>query len=133
MIKANLPFEPGVPWWDFVETYENLPTTATKDGAFKSVEAHSSYLPGGVTVSSTITPIHEIGRIVIDAQDKKYVRPDLISAIVGWGWEYLLRGKTQIVFRKTLPLKDGASTIARAFPLVLEKLGVESNQDWGNK
>lgn len=133
MIKANLPFSPETPWWDFVVTYGNLPTKATKDGAVKSVDAHSTYLPGGVTISSTFTSTHEVGRIVIEAKDEKYIRSDLITAIVGWGWEHLLRGKTHIVFRKALPLEGGKSTMAKAFPLLLDKLGVEPSQDWGNK
>lgn len=128
---ARLPFDPKDPWYSFVQAYQALPTKSGLNGKVKMIEAHSSYLPAGVKISSTFSDTLEVGRVSIDVDDKKYLRPDLITALAGWEWELLIQGTTRLVFRKSLKLVDGESTMPSALTLILEKLGVEPNQDWG--
>lgn len=128
---ARLPFGPGDPWYAFVQAYKSLPVKSGPNGKTKSLKAHSTYLPGGVKISSTFSTTHEVGRMTIDLDDRKVLRDDLIAALAGWGWEFLRLGNEAFVFRKAIGLLEGESTLPSAMTLILEKLGVEPNQDWG--
>ena len=128
---ARLPFGPSDPWYTFVQAYKALPVKPGPYGKTKSLKAHSTYLPGGVKISSTFTMTHEVGRMTFDLEDRKVIRDDLITALAGWGWEFLRLGNEAFVFRKAIDLVDGESTMPSAMTLILEKLGVEPNQDWG--
>ena len=130
--KARLPFGPDSDWYRFVTAYESLPLKPSKNGRIKSILAHSKYLPAGVLISSTFSITEEVGRVSIDIDDFNLVSPPLVTALRGWGWEVLRQGTTRIVFRKALQLEGGGSTMSHALSLILEKLGVEPNQDWGN-
>lgn len=129
--KATLPENPNDPWQKFSDAYYALPTRKAPEGAIKKVEAHSSYLPEGVIISSTFTETDEVGRVSIAVGDSKYLRPDLVTALKGWGWEFLRQGTDRLVFRKAIGLQNGKSTMHRALTLVLSRLGVDPHQDWG--
>lgn len=129
--KATLPRDPNDPWQKFSDAYDALPTRKTLEGRVKKVEGHSSSLTEGVIISSTFTETVEVGRVSITVDDSKHLHPDLIIALAGWGWEFLMQGKDRSVFRKSIELENGKSTMHRALPLILQQLGVEPNQDWG--
>lgn len=114
----------------FTDSYDALPTRATKNGRLKSVEAHSSLLPNGLIISSTFSATEETGRVSLVAEDRKLIHPSLEVLLAEWGWQLLIQGTDRFVFKKTLDLVDGKSSMSRALPLILEKLGVEPNQDW---
>jgi hypothetical protein len=128
---ATLPLEPSDPWYSFVQAYKVLPVKPGPYGKTKSLKAHSTYLPGGVKISSTFSTTYEVGRMTIDLEDRKLIRDDLITALAGWGWVFLRLGNEAFVFRKAIGLVEGESTMPSAMTLILEKLGVEPNQDWG--
>lgn len=128
---ATLPLQPNDPWYAFVQAYKALPTKPGPYGKTKSIKAHSTYLPGGVKISSTFSTTHEVGRMTIDSDDRDFIRNDLITALAGWGWEFLRLGNEAFVFRKAIELQDGESTMPRLLAHILEKFGVEPNQDWG--
>ena len=129
--SARLPFGPSDPWYTFVQAYKALPVKHGSTGKTKSVEAHSTYLPGGVKISSTFSATHEVSRMTIASDDRDLIRNDLITALAGWGWEFLRLGNEAYVFRKASELVDGESTMPSAMTLILEKLVVEPDQDWG--
>jgi hypothetical protein len=128
---ARLPFGPGDPWYAFVQAYKVLPVKPGPYGKTKSLKAHSTYLPGGVKISSTFSDTQEVGRMTIDEGDRDHIRNDLITALAGWGWDFQRLGNEAFVFRKAIGLVAGESTMPSAMTLILEKLGVEPNQDWG--
>lgn len=130
--KAILPKDPNDPWQKFSDAYDALPTKKTQGGRIKKANAHSSYLTNGVIISSTFSERDEVGRVSIDVEDGKFLNPDIVSQLIGMGWEFLRQGTERLVFRKTLELENSKSTMHRALPLVLKRLGVEPNQDWGN-
>jgi hypothetical protein len=131
-IKARLPFGPGSPWYEFVQVYKALPLKSAPLGKYKEIAAHSKLIPAGITISSTITATEEVGRVSMPRVDADLISTDLRVALAAWGWEPLLQGTGRFVFRKTIKRENGASTMPMALPLILENLGVEPKQDWGN-
>ena len=127
---ATLPRDPKDRWLAFTDSYDALPTRATKNGRLKAVEAHSSLLPNGLIISSTFSATEETGRVSLAAEDRKLIHPSLESLLAEWGWQLLIQGTDRFVFKKTLDLVAGKSSMSRALPLILERLGVEPNQDW---
>ena len=129
-IKARLPFGPEDPWYDFVKVYEALPLRAATEGKYKEIKVHSELIRAGLVISSTFTDEHEVGRIILPAIDAELIGSELRVTLSGWGWEWLKRGTNQMVFRKSLPLESGSSTMAMALLKVLPLLGVDPRQDW---
>jgi hypothetical protein len=130
--KATLPENPNDAWQKFSDAYDALPTKKTDVGRIKKANAHSSYLTNGVIISSTFSEKEEVGRVSIDVEDGKSLNSDIVTQLIGMGWEFLRQGTERLVFRKTLALENSKSTMHRALPLILQRLGVEPNQDWGN-
>lgn len=128
---ARLPLGPKDRWYEFITKYTELPWKTGPSGKVKSVEGRSSYLPLGVRISSTLSEREEIGRVSIDVDDLKRINPDLITALEGWGWKLLPQGTARMVFLKAMPKEGGPTTMPKALPLILEKLGVDPLQDWG--
>jgi hypothetical protein len=129
-IKARLPFGPEDPWYNFVKVYEALPFRAATAGKYKEIKAHSELIRAGLLISSTFTDADEVGRISFPTIDADLIGNELRATLADWGWEWLKRGTNQTVLRKTLPLENGASTMAMAFLNVLPTLGVDPRQDW---
>lgn len=129
-IKARLPFGPEDPWYDFVKVYEALPFKVTTAGKHKEIKVHSELIRAGLVISSTFADEHEVGRIILPAMDADLIEGELRATLSGWGWEWLKRGTNQMVFRKSLPLENGSSTMVMALLNVLPLLGVDPRQDW---
>jgi hypothetical protein len=129
--KATLPKDPNDPWQKFSDAYDALPLREKPEGRVKTVEAHSSFLRKGVIISSTFTETEEVGRVSFDTTDRRFLSPELIAVLTSRGWEFLRQGNDRLVFRKSLELENGRSSMANALPLILQSLGVEPNQDWG--
>lgn len=129
-IKARLPFGPEDPWYEFVKVYEAIPFRATTSGKYKEIKVHSDLIRAGLVISSTFTDEHEVGRIILPAIGADLIGGELRATLSGWGWEWLKRGTNQMVFRKSLPLENGSSTMAMALLNVLPLLGVDPRQDW---
>lgn len=129
-IKAQLPFGPEDPWYEFVNVYEGLPLRATNTGNSKEIKVHSELIRAGLLISSTFTDAHEVGRIIFPAIDADLIGKELRTAFSDWGWELLKRGSNQMVLRKSLSLENGSSTMAMALLNVLPHLGVDPRQDW---
>lgn len=127
---ATLPRDPNDPWQAFSDAYDVLPTRPSKNGRVKSVEAHSSFLSKGLIISSTFSDTEETGRVSFSEEDRKLIDPRLEAILVEWGWQLLRQGTDRFVFRKSLDLVAGKSSIPAALPLILERLGVTPNQDW---
>lgn len=129
-IKARLPFGPEDPWYEFVKVYEALPFRATTAGKYKEIKVHSELIPAGLVISSTFSDSEETGRVSFAEEDRKLIGPGLQATLAKWGWQLLRQGTDRFVFRKSIDLDNGKSTLPAALPLILERLGVTPNQDW---
>lgn len=129
-IKARLPFGPEDPWYEFVSVYKSLPLRETTLGKSKEIQGHSSLITQGVLITSTFSEGREVGRVSFPRVAAVLISAELREKLAGWGWEFLLQGASRSVFRKSLPLINGESTLPMALPLILEQLGVDPSQDW---
>lgn len=127
---ARLPFGPDHPWYEFVRVYEALPLKETPALGYKEIKVHSEFIRAGLLISSTFTNSDEVGRIIFPSVDADLISTELRTTLTGWGWEWLKRGTNQLVLRKSIPLENGASTMAMAMLNVLPLLGVDARQDW---
>lgn len=129
-IKARIPFGPEDPWYEFVAIYKSLPLRETPLGKSKEIQAHSSLIHQGVLITSTFSKSREVGRVSFPRVAAVLINPELRQKLARWGWEFLSQGTSRSVFRKSLPLIEGESTLPMALPLILEQLGVDPRQDW---
>lgn len=129
-IKARLPFGPENPWYQFVEAFKALPLKKGTFGPTKSIDAHSGLFKEGALISSTFSDTEEVGRVSFPAEDVKLLTEDLKTTLAGWGWILHRQGPDRFVFKKSIKLVDGISTMPMALTLILPVLGIEPNQDW---
>lgn len=129
-IKARIPFGPEHPWHEFVNVYENLPLRKSPMGPYKEIRAYSRLIEAGLLISSTFNETEEIGRVSFPRIDADQIPQELRTTFESWGWKLLTQGTDRMVFRKTLPIDNGTSSMPMALLNVLPILGVEPKQDW---